>query len=190
MIKINLLPVRLAKKKETARRQISIASLLTVFLMILMGGFYLSKASEIRKLKADIDSSNQELERLKKEIGELSRLKEEKKVIEEKLNIVRQLEKNKTGPVRLLDDIVKAIPEKVWLESLKDSDTTTIMTGFAISEEMIAEFMRGLERSPNLSRVVLEISQKTDKGGIKLKGFTIRLEKARPGQTTDQRPKT
>jgi len=184
MIKINLLPVRLARKKETVRQQLSIAGLSIILLMVIMGGLHFIKTREVNQLKTDIDSSNQELERLRKEIGELSKLKEEKRVLEEKLNIVRQLEQNKTGPVRLLNDIAKAIPEKAWLESLKDSDITTTLTGLAISDEVIADFMRGLERSPQLSKVVLEISQKTDKGGIKLKGFTIRLEKARPAPKT------
>ncbi|MBI5286028.1 MAG: PilN domain-containing protein [Deltaproteobacteria bacterium] len=184
MIRINLLPVRLERKKETVRQQVSIAILSTVFLAVVLGGLHLAKVVEIKRLKTEIDSLNQEFARLKKEIGELTRIKNDKKVLEEKLNIVRQLEQNKTGPMRMLEEITRAIPEKAWIETLKDSDTATVITGVALSEEVIAEFMRGMEKSPNMSKVVLEVSQQTDKGGVKLKGFILRLEKGKSSPKT------
>jgi type IV pilus assembly protein PilN len=84
MIRINLLPVRAAKKRESVRFQLTVAGLITFFVIALGMVFYLISSSEANALKEDIANGEAELSVLKQKIGELSKIKEQKRIVAEK----------------------------------------------------------------------------------------------------------
>ncbi len=176
MIRINLLPIRLAKKKESIRQQASVAGLSIALLFIVLGVFYFSIANSIAELKASISNEEKNIAQLDKEIGELKNVESEKKAILEKLNIVKQLEVDKRRHLKIISDITAAMPEKVWIESLKDSGQTVTLIGFAGADDIVADFMRQLEKTLVSWKVELEVVNQVEKEKIKLAGFTIRLE--------------
>ena len=176
MIRINLLPVRLAKKKESIRQQASVAGLSIVLLFIILGVFYFSITNGIAELKVSISNEEKTIAQLDKEIGELKNVENEKKVILEKLNIVRQLEIDRRRHLKIISDITAAMPEKVWIDSLKDSGQTVTLIGFAGADDIVADFMRQLEKTLVSWKVELEVINQVEKEKIKLAGFTIRLE--------------
>ena len=182
MIRINLLPVRAAKKKESVRFQLTVAGLATILVVIIVMGVYLTVRSEANALKDGIRAGNDEIGELKKKIGELSRIKEQKRIVEEKLSIVRNLEAGRTGPTRLFQMIAGAMPEKAWLSSIKDEGFVITLKGFAATDEVVADFMRGLEKHRELGAVELEVAQRgvERETSAELVNFTIRLEKQRP----------
>lgn len=184
MIRINLLPIRAAKKKESARQQASIAGLSIVLLVIIIGVFYFSITKTINELRESISNEEKESASLDKVIGELKNVEAEKKVVLEKLNIVKQLEVNRRTHLKILSDIAGAVPEKVWIETLKDSGQTVVITGFAAADDIVADFMKALEKTLVSWKVELEVVQQAEKEKIKLAGFTIRLEK--PKETPPQ----
>lgn len=184
MIRINLLPIRAAKKKESIRQQASIAGLSIALLLIILGIFYFSITKTINELRESISNEEKESARLAKVIGELKNVEAEKKVVLEKLNIVKQLEVNRRTHLKILSDIAGAVPEKVWIETLKDSGQTVVITGFAAADDIVADFMKALEKTLVSWKVELEVVQQAEKEKIKLAGFTIRLEK--PKETPPQ----
>ncbi|MCP3676622.1 MAG: fimbrial protein [Deltaproteobacteria bacterium] len=178
MIKINLLPVRAARKKETVRQLLSIAGLSLILLFIVLGGVYWNASSRLTSIETDISRNEGELRRLKKKVGELSRLKEQQKIVMEKLKVVKQLEAKRTGPVTLLRYVSEAIPKKVWVEKLKETTNGVTLSGYAATEDVVADFMRGLERFPELGNVELDIVKQGKRGSRALFSFTIRLIKS------------
>ncbi len=178
MIKINLLPVRASKKKEAIRQQLSIAGLLILALFVIFGGIYWNKSNKISRARADISKNEEELKKLKIKVGELSKIKRQKEVVLEKLKIVKKLETDRRGPVKMLQNISDAIPEKAWIESLKEEASIITLSGFASTEDVVADFMRGLEKYSELGRVELVIVQKTKKEDVDLISFTIKLIKS------------
>ena len=177
MIRINLLPVRVAKKKESIRQQASVAGLSVVLLLLVLGIVYFSITKKAREINEAIKTEERNIAQLDKEIGELKNIENEKKVIMEKLNIVRQLEVNKRRHIKMLYDIAVAMPERVWIEALKEAGQTVTITGFAASDDVVADFMRSLKAILGAWNVELEIVEQKEKEKIKLAGFTIRLEK-------------
>lgn len=179
MIRINLLPVRAAKKKESLRFQLTVAGLVTFLVFVVMMAVYISKRSEASNLDEDLSRGNIELEELKKKIGELDKIKEQKRIVEEKLNVIRSLEAAKTGPVNLFARVGGAIPATAWLSSIKDEGAMVVLKGFAADDEVVADFMRGLQKHKELGSVELEVAQRTieKETGSDVVGFTIRLEK-------------
>ena len=177
MIRINLLPVRVAKKKESIRQQASVAGLSVVLLLLVLGIVYFSITKKVREINEAIKTEERNIAQLDKEIGELKNIENEKKVIMEKLNIVRQLEVNKRRHIKMLYDIAVAMPERVWIEALKEAGQTVTITGFAASDDVVADFMRSLKGILGAWNVELEIVEQKEKEKMKLAGFTIRLEK-------------
>ena len=177
MIRINLLPVRVAKKKESIRQQASVAGLSVVLLLLVLGIVYFSITKKVREINEAIKTEERNIAQLDKEIGELKNIENEKKVIMEKLNIVRQLEVNKRRHIKMLYDIAVAMPERVWIEALKEAGQTVTITGFAASDDVVADFMRSVKAILGAWNVELEIVEQKEKEKMKLAGFTIRLEK-------------
>ncbi len=189
MIRINLLPTRAAKKKESVRQQASIAAMSIVLLFIVLGFFYFSMTRNIAELKVSISSEEKNITLLDKEIGELKNVESEKKMVVEKLNIVKQLEINKRRHLKMFSDITAAMPEKLWIESLKDSGQTVTLIGFAGADDIVADFMRRLEKTFVSWKVELEVVNQVEKEKTKLAGFTIRLEAPKEPQQPAAKPK-
>ncbi|OGP22351.1 MAG: hypothetical protein A2054_07295 [Deltaproteobacteria bacterium GWA2_55_10] len=182
MIRINLLPVRAAKKKESIRFQLTVAGLATFFVFAVSAAAFLIVRSEAGSISDQITSGNQELVELQKKVGELSKIKEQKKIVEEKLRIITQLEADRTGPAKLFRSIGTAIPARAWLKSIKDEESVIILEGYASDDEVVAEFMRGLERAAIGAAVELEVAQRLveQESAMEVVNFIVRIEKRRP----------
>lgn len=191
MIRINLLPVRAAKKKESIRFQLTVAGLITFLSVAVTSAVYFSVRSEASGIAADITKGQQELESLKQKIGELSRIKEQKRVVEEKLNIIKSLEAGRTGPSNLFKKIGDAIPEKAWLTSMKDEGHVIVLKGYASSDEVVADLMRGLEKYRELGNVELDFAKREleKETNTEVVSFMIRLERAMPPAQTKEKKK-
>ncbi len=177
MIRINLLPIRAEKKRETLRRQLSVAGLSVVLLSLILWGIYFSATNKIAQLNNSIAAEENKSAQLDKEIGELKNIENERKVVLEKLNIVKQLDVNRKWHLKMFSDITGAMPEKVWIDSLKETGQTVAITGFAASDDVVADFMRSLEKTLAGWKVELEVVSQVLRENQKLAGFTIRLER-------------
>ena len=173
MIKINLLPVRAAKKKETLRQQISVAAMSLVLVLIVIGYFHFRIVKNIAEVTTKIASTEGELQKTKAQIGEVSKFKEAKKVLEAKLGVIESLKKGKAGPVKMLDELSRVTPEKLVLVSFKEHGGGINIDGMAISEELIAQFMTELEKSSNFKDIELVMTEQTEQVGLKLKRFSL-----------------
>lgn len=181
MIRINLLPVRAAKKKEALRAQITIAVAATILVLLICLAVFIKVSATAYQLSSDIKKGNAELDELKKKIGELDKIKDEKKVVEEKLKVIDNLEAGRTGPVKLLDMIGEAMPEKMWLLSLKEDGPVITLRGSAMTDENVAEFLRKLQKQGGFTNVELvEARKAADKDtGLDVVIYEIKLERAR-----------
>lgn len=173
MIKINLLPVRAAKKKETLRQQISIAVMSLVLVLIVIGYFHYSVTKKIKEVTAGIVAAEQEVAATKAQIGEVSKFKEAKKVLESKLGVIETLKKGKIGPVKMLDELSRLIPEKLWLSSFKEQGGNISLDGTAISNEVIAQFMTDMDKSLIFKDIELVVTEQVESGGLKMKKFSL-----------------
>ena len=182
MIKINLLPVRAARKKETAIQQFVITGVVVVMIALLVASLYVVKRVQVAVAKDDIASANNKINELKTKIGKLEELKTLKEQVKKKLDILSQLRKNKTGPAQRLATLSDLTPEKLWLTNYIETDKDVKISGIASTEELIAQYMKALEASIDFISVELVVSEQTEIAGTKLKKFdlTMKLESAAP----------
>ena len=167
MIKINLLPVRAARKKESAIQQLVMAGFVVVMIALVVTTLYVVKHVQI-----ELDTK----------IGKLNELKTLKEQVKKKLDVLSQLRKNKTGPARRLASLSDLAPEQLWLTNYSESGPDVKISGIASNEELIAQFMKALEASNDFMAVELVVSEQTVVGETKLKKFdiTMKLESAGP----------
>ena len=157
MIRINLLPFRAARKKENIRRQISIYVLSVVCLVLLMGLFFLNLNRKVTALKEDRIAKKKELATYAETTKKINELKKKIAEIRAKLDVIKDLESKKTGPVLLLDELSMAVPkEKLWLTSLDERKGILTLRGTAMDNDTVALFMTNLERSKHILSVDLK----------------------------------
>ncbi len=178
MIKINLLPIRAAKKKETAIQQIVIFSVVVVAIALVVTSLYMVKRVQITTAREDIVTANNKINELKKKIGKIEELKALKEQVKKKLGVLSQLRKNKTGPAQRLLSLSDLTPDKLWLTNYSESGPSVKISGIALTEDLIAYFMKALEGSSDFMAVELMVSEQTEVAGTKLKKFdlTMKLE--------------
>ena len=173
MIRINLLPVRALKKKESTRQMISILALSLGCVVLIMLIFYFSLSSQISKVESQISVYNEEIKRLKVDTKDVNKFKAEKEDLQRRLNIIYTLQRAKTGPVRVLDNLAISLPGKLWLTSLREKDGKMELKGLALDNPTIAQFMTNLEKTGVIKNIELVISQQLERKEIKLKEFTL-----------------
>jgi len=173
MIKINLLPVRAAKKRETAVQQISVFSIGVILVLAVIMTMYFVKCLQITDAQNDISTANNTIASLKQKIGKLEELKTLKEQVKKKLDVLNQLRKNKTGPAQRLATLSDTAPEHLWLTSYSENGAEVKISGLAGNEELIAIFMRALESSADYMGVELVVSEQKEADGAKLKRFDM-----------------
>lgn len=174
MIRINLLPIRAAQKKEALRGQLTILALSMVATVVACGGVYATNLMQIGSEQEAKAAKETELLQLKKAIGEVDHFKKLQSELQEKLSILDKLKQGKTGPVRLLDSLSTALPEKLWLTSFKETGGTVSIGGLGMNEETVAVFMRNLDESPYFRNIELQVTEQTSQGdGPRLQKFEL-----------------
>jgi type IV pilus assembly protein PilN len=186
MIKINLLPVRAAKKKESAIQQFVIVGIVIGVIAVIIASAYFVKCAQISTAKDDITSANNRITELKKKIGKLEELKALKDQVKKKLDVLSQLRKNKTGPAQRLASLSDLTPDQLWLTNYSEQGGDVKVSGVALTEDLIAQFMKAMEASSDFMNVELLVSEQTDISGTKAKKFdlSMKLESMSQSQTT------
>jgi type IV pilus assembly protein PilN len=173
MIKINLLPVRAARKKETAIQQVSIFCFTIALVALVVIVLYGLRLGQISSTKNDISTANAKINELKTKIGKLEELKKFKEQVKKKLDVLAQLRKNKTGPAQRLATLSDITPDKLWLTAYAESNDNVRLAGVAYTEDLIAQFMRSVQASNDYAGVELIVSEQKEISGTKLKSFEL-----------------
>ncbi len=144
MIRINLLPVRQVQKREISRQFLVLVGVVILLAGVLNYLAYERLATEADRNAKKMTQTQARIAELEKVIGEVNNINKRKKEVEDKLKVLSDLRKGRSGPVRLLDALSTAIPKKVWLTDFDEKSNAVKITGLAASHEDVAEFMRSL----------------------------------------------
>jgi len=174
MIRINL--VRGKRKK---RRELNVGSVWIALPLVVLAGtlyFHTTVSGRISRLNADIVKANADIERLKKEIGEVEKFKARKSELQKKVDIISNLQKGRTGPVRHFEALSAAIPEKCWIDTLSVKDEKVTLSGVALNNYTIANFMTALGQTGRFRDVALGAAEQATVAGVKLVKFNLTFQ--------------
>ncbi len=186
MIRINLLPVRAAQKKEQLRGQMVILALALIAVVVACAGVYAALAAKVSDEQAAIAQKEAEINQLRKAIGEVAHFKKLQTELRGKLDVLDKLKDGKSGPVHLLDELSKTLPDKLWILSYKESGGGITLSGVGLNEETVAQFLRNLEASPYYQNVQLQIVEQTVQGGLKLQKFNVNCRVEAPPKAPEK----
>ncbi len=181
MIRINLLPFRTARKKENIRRQLSIFILSLILSGVAMFGLFLLLDNQVEGLKQRIASTQKELANYEKINLEIEQIKKKLDHLNQKLAVIRQLEVSRHEPVTLMDTLARMIIEKrMWLTALDAKAEAVGLSGIAMDDKTVADFMLRLEGCGLFSAVNLKTLRHVEIQKTGLKSFEITCQKKAP----------
>lgn len=175
MIRINLLPIRQIKKRVRARNEVLVFITSLVLLLALLGGAAWSLNQKVTSTKETIASLNKKKAQYNAIINEMKQLDADRAKLTVKIDAIKQLKSKSQTTVRLLDEIAKATPDSIWLESLRQAGANVSLTGIALDNTRLADYMDSLTASPYFSSATLGRSSLKEIAGQKLKSFSLTL---------------
>jgi type IV pilus assembly protein PilN len=182
MIKINLLA---EGKRPAAVRKVKPSQLLEgkdFGLWLLAAGLVLGLAAvgllwymrhnTIAEKDQEIVEAEKEVEELSSVIKEVDDYKSKKGELERKIKVINDLKLNQRGPVKVMDNISRSLPELLWLDHLTMSASTIEIDGRAFNTNAVANFIENLDKVPEFGEPTLKDTQEQAGGVYK---FVINL---------------
>ena len=174
MIRINLLPYREKEKKANIQsRNIYLAGSLLIFLLVL-GSVYLYFSMGISGLEKSIREEDTKLAVLNKKVGDIEGFKRDRQNVEQKLAVIKSLESHRFFTVRMLDELNALVPTRdLWLERINQTGNDLRIEGVARNNDVVARFMKGLEKAGFIQAVDLMGTKEKEISGSKLQQFIL-----------------
>lgn len=151
MARINLLPHREERRKRARKHFFVIAggtALLGALIVVAMHGFYAAKIDTQTERNRFLKS---EVAKLDKEIAEINKLKDEIQALLARKQVIETLQADRAQTVHLLDELVRQMPEGVYLKSVTQKGLSVNLLGYAQSNARVSTLMRNIETSPWLA---------------------------------------
>lgn len=186
MIRINLLPFRSTRKKENIRRQLSIFMLSVILALVAIFGINFLLGIQIDDLNSRLASTRAELDKYEKINREIEEIKRKLDNLNKKLAVIRELEVSRYEPVRLMDTLSQVIVEKrMWFTALDVKTDVVNISGVAMDDKTVADFMVRLEGCGLFSAVSLKTLRQAEIQKTSLKSFEISCQKKPIIKTTE-----
>ncbi len=173
MIRINLLPHR-EEKRRAKQTQFIILALFSLALGVLVWGL----VHAVISAKIDYQERRnayltQETQLLDKQIAEIKKLREQTKSLLERKDAVEKLQSDRSSVVHLLDQMLRILPEGVYIKSIKQTGDVINLTGYAQSNARVSTLMRAIEDSAWLESPALIEIHSTSANGARMSEFTL-----------------
>jgi type IV pilus assembly protein PilN len=179
MIRINLLPHREIRRKQQQQQ-----------FFILLGGVIVIGAVVWFVVHTYLDEQHElqmsrnkylqdEIVKLDKQIAEIQKLKDQTAALLARKRVVETLQGNRAEVVHLLDQLVRQLPDGVYLKSIKQSGPRVTINGFTQSQARVSTLMRNLESSPQLENPGLVEIKAVTQGGQRINEFLMNINVTR-----------
>lgn len=179
MIRINLLPGPRGKQAKP-QSDVRAEALLGVGLIImtLAGCWWYSESldSDIEARQVEKQGKEKQVALLKEQVKQVQDFEQKKKMLEDKNRIIDQLEKSRSGPVRVLDYVSQSLdPLKLWLVGLSVKGNNVEVDGQALSNDDVVEFVNNLRRTDFFLHIQLLESRSVLATSVSIYQFKLRL---------------
>jgi type IV pilus assembly protein PilN len=151
MVRINLLPHREQKRQARQRQFVSLAIGLAVLSIPVVGLGHVVIAARIDNQGSRNKLLQDEIVKLDEQIKEIDKLREQTQALLARKQIVETLQANRTEAVHLLDQLVRQLPDGLYLKSVKQTGGRVTLVGYAQSNARVSTLMRNIESSPWLT---------------------------------------
>ena len=189
MIRINLLAVdrertRRKGKFQTAQKVTIGSSLILVAAALIVVWWWWSLGKASTELDQRIADAERETARLRSLIQQVAQFEQQRAQLQQRVSLIEQLRKGQSGPVHMLDQLSRALPETMWLTDLKQAGDDVTIDGRCTSLTALSDFVANLENSNYFARPVeivdSQVEGATQERPTDLIKFTVKAKFVQP----------
>jgi len=192
MIRINLLAVERERSKrrtgsllQATQQKITLAcSVILVLAALGIGWWYWSLNKQADRIEADIVTAQRETERLRGLIAQVEQFEARRLQLQQRVALIEELRKGQAGPVRLLDEISRSLPDMLWLTEIKQQGSELTISGRCTTLTALSDFVGNLELGGFFNKPVEILDSQVDSqrgvGGVELIRFSVKAVVSTP----------
>ena len=189
MIRVNLLPHREEARKRRQQQFGVLGGISLVIALVVAGAVWFFLDQQVSAQQENVAYMKSEIAKLDKQIEEIRKIREETASLLAKKQVVEALQSNRSEPVQLLDQLLRQLPEGVYLKAIKQVGPKVNVSGYAQSNARVSTLMRNLGASPYLENpelVEIKAVAAPDKSGNRVNEFNMNISIKR-AKTEDSR---
>jgi type IV pilus assembly protein PilN len=180
MIRINLLPIREERRKADLRQFGLVLAAVFVGAIAITSLYHIKLSRDVSGAKASVAATQQAIDRFKPQLQQVEAYRKTKAEIEKKLEVIERLEKSRSGPVHVFDELATYAPPRLWLTKLDAHQGTITIAGMSLDNELVALFLTALNESAYFTNVELLETKAKDLSGFKLNEFELKATLTTP----------
>jgi type IV pilus assembly protein PilN len=159
LIRINLLTVDRERAKRKGKFQVGqkvtvACSLILVVAALVVNWWFWSLQRDSSDLDQQLADAERETQRLQSVIQQVAQFEARRAQLQQRVTLIEELRKGQTGPVHLLDQISRTLPEAMWLTDLRQAGNDVTLEGRCTSLNSLSDLVSGLEASNVFERPV------------------------------------
>ncbi len=152
MIRINLLAVDRERTKRgalipAAQRVTIAATLILLGTALVVGWWFWSLHQASTRVDQDLVKGEREMQQLRSVLAQVQKFEASKAQLQQRVTLIEQLRRGQSGPVHILDEISKAVPERLWLTEMNQKGEVIVLAGMTTSLTGLSDFVASLEGS-------------------------------------------
>jgi type IV pilus assembly protein PilN len=186
-VRINLLPHREMRRKQQQQQFVAMLCAVALAGILVWFGVHTYLDSALSGQQARNQYLETEIARIDKEIAEINKLRELIAALLKRKQVVETLQSNRAETVHLLDQLVRQLPDGMYLKSVRQVGTKVVISGYTQSQARVSTLMRNLEASRHLQNASLVEIRSTMQGGQRLNEFTMNIEITRAAEPIKDR---
>ena len=178
MIRVNLLPHREERRKRRQQQFGVLAGIFALIGLVVAGSIWFFLDQQVTAQQQNVTYMKGEIAKLDKQIEEIRKIREETASLLAKKQVVEGLQSNRSEPVQLLDQLLRQLPEGVYLKNIKQVGPKVNISGYAQSNARVSTLMRNLGASPYLENpelVEIKAVAAPDKSGNRINEFNMNI---------------
>lgn len=187
MIRVNLLPHREIRRKAQQKQFFIMLGVVVGIGIAVWGGVHVMFEDEFNSQVARNKYLQDEIEKLDRQIAEIQKLKDQTAALLARKRVVETLQSTRSEVVHLMDQLVRQLPDGVYLKSIKQSGTRVLIGGYTQSQARVSTLMRNLDSSPHLENPGLIEIKAATQAGQRLNEFNMSIGITRAAVQDDTR---
>jgi type IV pilus assembly protein PilN len=165
MIRVNLLPHREIRRAAQQKQFFIMLGIVVGIGIAIWGSVHVMFEDQFNNQVARNKYLQDEIEKLDRQIAEIQKLKDQTAALLARKRVVETLQSTRSEVVHLMDQLVRQLPDGVYLRSIKQSGTRVLVGGYTQSQARVSTLMRNLDSSPHLENPgLIEIKAATQQG--------------------------
>lgn len=189
MIRVNLLPHREERRKKQQQQFFLMAGVTIAIGAVIWGLVHTYLSDRIDNQLGRNRYLNEEIAKLDKQIAEIKALQDQIAALLARKRVVETLQGNRSQTVQLLDQLVRQLPDGVYLRNIKQTGQRVTITGMTQSQARVSTLMRNIDASPVLEKPGLVEIKAIPQGPLRSNEFTLNIALKQPAEEKKPAPK-